>query len=346
LKRHIWTADRPQKTAALPLRQDADLLLNDKGSDSNSDVESILSAPYSANSSKTSVQNEISRIAADGLVDLLCEDDLLNSLYITALENTKIGPDRFERNLRRLLNQFSADLKSEAQNTDQKAAVLLIRLRSRYIANNLRRKIAPSAEDMTYDKVKEQRKNTLSGSKKVEAYLDSSLVASSDGQFDDLKSDSDLDSKDDASDGGSTEYHDYEEFPKLSRVKEFMVTSHAFSLFRNNIRQFVCPSFETKLRGLVQQISQPVGPEQDIHGELSPTPPLKLTRLVVEWEYISPSDIQIVYDYNSSLMNRFKCVFEDLTKESWDWWPLEPPKRPLPSEKARVIWHCVRSTNE
>jgi hypothetical protein len=298
------------------------------------------------NSSQTSIQDEISRLAADEFVDLLFEDEILYSLYITAIENAKIGPDRFERNLRRLLNQFSADLKTEARTTDQNAAVLLVRLRSRYIANDLRRRVAPLEEDMTYDRVREQRNKTLSGSKKVEAYLDNSPIASSDGDFDDFESDSDLESEDDVSDGGSTEYHGYEEFPKLSRVKEFMVTSQAFSLFRSNIRRFVYPSFETKLRRLIEQISKPVGPEQDIHRQLPPTPPPKLTRLVVEWEYIAPSQIQIVYDYNLSLINRFKNVFEDLTEKSWDWWPLEPPKRPLSSEKARVLWHCVCSTYE
>ena len=125
-----------------------------------------------------------------------------------------------------------------------------------------------------------------------------------------------------------------------------MVTSQAFTLFRSNIRRFVYPSFETKLRRLIEQISKPVGPKRDIHRQLPPTPPPKLARLVVEWEYIGPSQIQIVYDNNPNLTNRFKCAFEDLTEESWDWWPLEPPKRPLSSEKARVLWHCVRSTHE
>jgi hypothetical protein len=235
----------------LPLHQETaiDHMPPDKDSDSDSDVESVLSAPFSMNSSKTSIQDEISRLAADEFVDLLFEDEILHSLYITATENTKIGPDRFERNLRRLLNKFSADLKAEVRNTDQNAAVLLVRLRSRYIANDIRRRIAPSEENMTYDRVREQRNKTLSGSKEVEAGLDNFHSTSSDGSFDDFENDSDLESADDVSDGGSTEYHGYEGFPKLSRVTEFMVTSQAFSLFRSNIRRFVYPSLKQSSSG-------------------------------------------------------------------------------------------------
>jgi hypothetical protein len=298
------------------------------------------------NSSRTSIQDEIGRLAADEFAGLLFEDEILHSLYIIAIENAKIGPDRFERNLRRLLNQFSADLKTEARSTDQNAAVVLVRSRSRYIANDLRRRIAPSKEDMTYDRLREQRDKKLSSSKKVEEYLDDSHIASSAGEFDGFDSDFDLESEDDVSDGGSTEHHGYEGFPKLSRVKEFMVTSRAFSLFRSNIRQFIYPSFETKLRRLIEQVSKSCGPERDMHRQLPPISLPELARLIVEWEFIAPSQIQIIYDNKPSLKNRFKCVLEDLTEESWDWWPLEPPRRHLPSDKARVLWHCVCFTYE
>src|SRR6266542_4059759 len=96
---------------------------SDSGSQLVSDVESVLSVAVSMNSSKTSNQGQISGLAADEF-SLIFEDETLKSLYITAVKSAKIGADRFERNLSRLLNQLSVDLRNEARSSDQNAVVI------------------------------------------------------------------------------------------------------------------------------------------------------------------------------------------------------------------------------
>ena len=42
-----------------------------------------------------------------------------------------------------------------------------------------------------------------------------------------------------------------------------------------------------------------------------------------------------------SIINRIKAYVEDLTQETWDWWPLKPCHRELDSGHVQIKWHCV-----
>ena len=42
-----------------------------------------------------------------------------------------------------------------------------------------------------------------------------------------------------------------------------------------------------------------------------------------------------------TISNFIKRYVEDLTGESWDWWPLQPSFRPLRADEVRVKWCCV-----
>jgi hypothetical protein len=80
---------------------------SDAISDVSSEAESLASIAVSTISSMTSVHDEISILAVGELVDLLLADEELKTLYVEAIRSHKVGPDRFQRNLRRLLNQQS-----------------------------------------------------------------------------------------------------------------------------------------------------------------------------------------------------------------------------------------------
>ncbi|KAL6722351.1 hypothetical protein ACLMJK_001458 [Lecanora helva] len=44
---------------------------------------------------------------------------------------------------------------------------------------------------------------------------------------------------------------------------------------------------------------------------------------------------------NYGFANRAKGYVEDLTTESWDWWPLKPRLGPLKPDEARIQWRCA-----
>jgi hypothetical protein len=63
-------------------------------------------------------------------------------------------------------------LKKEAESNEQKAAVYFVRSQSRYIANDIRRKVASTGEDdRRYKRLKEQSDQKVNSLEAVEQYL-------------------------------------------------------------------------------------------------------------------------------------------------------------------------------
>ena len=56
---------------------------------------------------------------------------------------------------------------------------------------------------------------------------------------------------------------------------------------------------------------------------------------------IPKEHIRVSYDQDLSITNRIKGWIEDHTQVKWNWWPLEPRKRMLLDDEARISWNCV-----
>ena len=285
----------------------------DVASDSSSDAESVESGIDSVASSRTSVFSaRFSLVAVDELVACLLQNAELRVIYKAALESRHVGPDRFERNFRRILNQYSRDLKKEAENRGQTSAAILVRRRSRYMANTLRQNLERPRRDYRHEQIAygEDRGNVRG--LKIEQYLRSMKGSSSlssseeprirDEPLDEVSS-SDTDTSDDNFD---------DKLPELSQVKEFMFTSAAFSALRATIWQLVNPSLQPKLG-----------------------------RLRAELECCPATPIDVSYEAIESMSNRLKGVIEDFTRGSWDWWPLKPRRGDIPAGYACIRWYCV-----
>jgi hypothetical protein len=133
-----------------------------------------------------------------------------------------------------------------------------------------------------------------------------------------------------------TESQNYEKLPKLSMVKDFMITSTALSMFRENFRQFIQPASRSKLGRLLAKLSKP-----GRNNSIPESSKSKLRSLIRDLDFISPGQIRISYQESSSLLNYLKGIVEKLTKETWEWWPLKPRMRPLCRGYARLHWGCV-----
>jgi hypothetical protein len=336
--------------------------IDSDATDISSDMESVLSIVAPTVSSTTSIQGQISLFAADEFITLLLEDEELRVLFTAAIQSDRVGPARFERDLRRLLNQYSVDLKEEAESNEEKAAVYLIRSRSRYLANDIRRKVTSIKDsDTQYENLKKRSDHKINSLKAVEQYLAESNPIDETAKVEDsnlrqptnflsedsgneaeiserlsegVNSDSDFEEK--SADDDITESQNYEKLPKLSMVKDFMTTSPAFSVFRENLRQFIQPASRSKLGRLLAKLSKP-----EHNSSIPESSKSKLRSLITDLDFISPGQIRISYQESSSLLNHLKGIVEELTKETWEWWPFKPRMPPLPPGYARLYWDCV-----
>ena len=271
-------------------------------SDSSSDAESVESGINSVASSFALVfSDRLCLPAADELVTCLLQNAELSVVYKAALESRQMGADRFERNFRRILNQYSRDLNKEARTRGQILAADLVRRRSRYIANTLRQKLEGPRRGYRHDQILHGKDRGNLRCLKFEQYLRSMkpLLSSSDEEL----SSSDTDTSDDNFD---------DKLPKFPQVIDFMFTSAAFLTLRATVWQLVDHSLQ-----------------------------LKLGRLTAEIECCPATPIDVSYEAIESISNRVKGVIEDFTRVSWDWWPLKPRMGYIPVGYARIRWYCV-----
>ena len=216
---------------------------------------SVPSSPPESVFSVISSKTSFSQHAADGslwaaaeLVTLLTNDTVLNPLYRIALDKDTIGADRFIRNFRRLLGIYSQELKDEAREDQQKAAVRLIRVRAGYVSTMIERKFNPG------DSMRGELSSLVSQTPEEgrRQLLERFLVRSSRSnepknlqsafskftQPDPVEIDSEsVEETDDHL--GLEDGRDQLDLPNLKKVEEFLVSGKAFQNLRANFQLFV-----------------------------------------------------------------------------------------------------------
>jgi hypothetical protein len=75
--------------------------------------------------------------ATKALLSVFCEDELLSLLYHTAIGNPDIGPQRLQRNLRRLIRTYANLLESEATERLEFMASRLVLLKAGFLAQSI-----------------------------------------------------------------------------------------------------------------------------------------------------------------------------------------------------------------
>jgi hypothetical protein len=110
----------------------------DKSSDSASEYsnghDSIFSAPGAASTVPSSTSGEEDNVLLEELCNLLWNEVTLQSLYFQGLCDQKLGRDKFERNLKRLFNQFGSGLQYESESREQDMAARFVRHQSGWAA--------------------------------------------------------------------------------------------------------------------------------------------------------------------------------------------------------------------
>ncbi|KAK4160905.1 hypothetical protein QBC43DRAFT_303495 [Cladorrhinum sp. PSN259] len=208
--------------------------------DDQSDVESI----FSEHSVSTLVSSQPSQtgftlIVILELSDLLSTNPELQPLYPAAM--LKVGDDKLERNLRRLLRSYSINLKAEAVGQVQLKTAGFLRGSRRRIAAEIVRSLRPTQdknmlEELDRDQTpKEQESNKK---RQIDDFL-KSLTTGDTGDKSSELSDSKptKDVEDDSSD--ESEPEDEVSFQELKQVREFLISAAAFQTLKKEFRQWL-----------------------------------------------------------------------------------------------------------
>jgi len=193
------------------------------GDSDTSDLESIISEAPSVASSRSSVPADIDLSAVEELRTLLLTNEALVPLYEVAI--SKIGPEKFYRNFRRLLLRFGRALGSEATSPVQLKAARFVRFAASRVSMQIK-------DGITNKDVKKQDRGRLNV-KALEDHLK---------QIQDVDDSSDEDSEHDPEDAS---------LQTLEGVKSFMLSSTAFSDLCRSLRLWL---------GMGSQAEQPNAP--------------------------------------------------------------------------------------
>jgi hypothetical protein len=141
------------------------------------------------------------------LLSIFYEDEALLSLYKRAIEAQNIGPERLERNLRRLFRAYAGLLEGEATERLEHLASRLVRAKSASLAKSV------------IEKLQIVRANTVSS-----------------------PSERNNESSDEEDDGGDSHPINEDAFEDLVTFRQFLVESEAFKNFHNQLQAFVIPN--------------------------------------------------------------------------------------------------------
>lgn len=249
--------------------------------------------------------------ATEELAKLLLKDEELGSLFHNSLQRT--ATEKIERNYTRLLAGFARDLRREATNPVEHHVGRLVKFRARFISQMLVSAIDPSRRDRmaqweSFLQQNEQREERL------EEFLDS-LASSGDFVEATKSAPAPVDSDGNVSDESGEEGN----LPKLSQIKDFILSSKALVTLRTRLKNFISP--EHTMPGEMEQSDTQGMPEAPVDERPSTLEGFvgAVLRLVV------PIDQRTVASLTDSLLR--------LVRPS------------IPEGHQRITWVCVSHSN-
>ncbi|KAI9155619.1 Ankyrin-3 [Paramyrothecium foliicola] len=113
--------------------------------------------------------------------------------------------------------------------------------------------------------------------------------------------------------------------------------SKAVSRLLDRLRSIADPSFLPTANRLIAQTitAETISPEE------ASTLKTQLMSLVVELDHSKPTELIINTENDITRGDMIKTAMEDMTRETWQWWPLAQPRRPLKPGHVRLVWNCV-----
>jgi uncharacterized protein YecE (DUF72 family) len=292
--------------------------------------ESLFSVDMHSISSGTSFTSTLHLSAVDAFAALLVADDDIRSLCASGIRDSDVGPDRLERNLRRLLYRYWKDLVLEAATPAQSTAVELFQSKSRLqrIAQRVRRMAGGESESLGITN------ESFDTNANIQRYLDSlSQLHTRKDEENPLggnnKEGSDESSSSDDDQGA--EINEPLDF-NLQSLTVFLSGSRAFQLLKRRLQDFVYPKFSNELDRISQRLLK--------RGEVPDKDTAFLQGVILQLRSVNPVSIS-VSDLQISGVNKWKCGIEQISGVSWNWWPLQEPVYSLLPGQVYLLWQCV-----
>lgn len=166
--------------------------------------------------------------AAEEVADLLAESTGVGELISKGFRIMEA--DRFERNFMRLLKDFAINLRKEATNEVQKGAAKLVHSYRAYVTRLIRERFAEQKDEWQAEALHDIQKQEVSNlmlERLISGTIEPSIVATLD--------------QDQESNYGSGFSDDEQALPNRKKVKDFMVLSTAFEVFRRSLHDFINP---------------------------------------------------------------------------------------------------------
>ncbi|KAF2811609.1 uncharacterized protein BDZ99DRAFT_277958 [Mytilinidion resinicola] len=278
-----------------------------------------------SNSSGTSFTSVAHTSAADAFATLLMTNDEIRSLCVSGVTDCNVGPLRLERNLPRLLYQYSKDLREEAVTPAQLTAVELFQSRSRlqHIASKVRRTVNGDSERLALPN------EPLDPNASIQRYLDEQEGQRKPLDIKNKDISAGSSSSDDEQDAEINEPRDF----NVQSLAAFLSNSIAFQLLQQNLRDFVFP----KISGELDRISQRILRHPRV---LSNKDIAVLQGVIYQLRQADPASIS-VSDHQASVKDKWKIKMEQLCGSSWDWWPIQEPIYPTRPGHIYILWQCV-----
>ena len=292
-----------------------------------SDPESIVTTfSYATSlSSKTTFTEPIVANGVEVFAALLLKNENFQRICKAALQEKSIPRTRIHRNLGKLFKLFASQLARETPGNQHANAIKFVRGASSSIASRVLQ--SPGIVDISDKTNIGELEETSSRAKVIGTEDVGDLTANAEpvgSDSDDHLSLEDLD------------LQGQEIVDELQKVENFFFQSNAFQIMERRFFDFVYPSLRSILMNWISH-------QRRI--EIFTKEQLRDLELIVsELQHISSDQITLSLSDKRSFINSFKGKLEELTGETWDWWPLKPYMRTLAKDNARLHWECVRNS--
>ena len=193
-------------------------------------INSVLTGVSSLSSRSSLYSCQDIQTASKELIWLFLSDKALACAFNEVFEDGKISATRFERNLRRLLKQFSIELGKEAQESSERVAARFTGNHAREIAHKI-------------TQIKEH-------DPKVAQNMDNNVLSA-------LESRKANANEIQSSEGSGLEDYDQGDYTSLQLVQAFIVSSRALKFLRHRVLRFVQPSVLQAISAEVQLGTKP-----------------------------------------------------------------------------------------
>ncbi|KAF0330861.1 hypothetical protein GQ607_001730 [Colletotrichum asianum] len=119
-------------------------------------------------------------------------------------------------------------------------------------------------------------------------------------------------------------------------ISAFVLNSSAFANLTRNLSDFVDPSFRSQASKLVARVLE----GKDTDDRYWRNMRLRMMTTLTELEETRPQSIFLDVEGTQGIMDKVQIWLESTTGETWNWWPLRPPKYTSSLSEARLGWRC------